>query len=78
MGTKDNRYVPQPLVDKLAGAGVHFVQEWEGGAWECSRCALVWYFECGGSPAENNMHYCPQCGGVILLERPWTGQAENE
>ena len=27
-------------------------------------CGLEWWL-CDGTPAENNMNYCPKCGGEI-------------
>jgi len=36
------------------------IHDEEANAWE-SACGLVWWFEVG-SPAENEMAYCPKCG----------------
>ena len=32
--------------------------------WQCSACGCEWYLE-AGSPTENNMHYCPECGAKM-------------
>lgn len=36
----------------------------EDGIWRCSNCDCTWVcYE--GTPKENSMNYCPQCGGEI-------------
>jgi len=30
-------------------------------AFKCSACGVLWYLE-EGTPAENEMNYCPKCG----------------
>ena len=35
------------------------------GTWRGS-CGIEWYFTEGG-PAENNVNYCPQCGGAVIV-----------
>lgn len=32
--------------------------------WQCSACGCEWYLE-AGTPEENNMHYCPECGAKM-------------
>ena len=38
-----------------------------GEYYTCSECKEDWYIP-EGSPAENNMQYCPQCGAKMDLE----------
>lgn len=32
--------------------------------WQCSACGCEWYLE-AGSPEENNMRYCSECGAIM-------------
>ena len=32
--------------------------------WQCSACGCEWYLE-AGTPEENDMHYCPECGAKM-------------
>lgn len=36
----------------------------EGDTYECSACGEVWTLN-AGTPKENNMHYCPNCGAKM-------------
>lgn len=36
----------------------------EANAWECSKCNAVWILD-AGTPQENNMRFCPECGSPI-------------
>lgn len=36
------------------------------GPW-CGSCGVVWEFIDGG-PKDNQTHFCPRCGGVLLAE----------
>lgn len=36
------------------------------GPW-CGSCGVVWEFIDGG-PKDNETHFCPRCGGVLLAE----------
>ena len=37
------------------------------GPWSGS-CGLMWEFIDGGGPKDNETHFCPRCGGVLLAE----------
>lgn len=37
------------------------------GAWECTECGELWFFEADG-PLENNARYCPMCGAKMRGE----------
>lgn len=61
------------LVDEIADR--EHVCEWQEhdnvhmpGTWEGS-CMVMWPFIDGG-PAENEMRYCPKCGGKIMITAP--------
>lgn len=32
--------------------------------WNCSKCKCDWCLE-EGTPKDNNMNYCPECGAII-------------
>jgi len=34
--------------------------------WECSNCGCMWSLNDGGTPHENDMNYCPECGALIV------------
>jgi predicted nucleic acid-binding Zn ribbon protein len=36
----------------------------EANAWECSACDCAWQLM-EGSPEDNNMRFCPECGAKI-------------
>ena len=44
---------------KLSTEWIHF----QGNIYICRNCNLVWVMSNEKSPAENEMHYCPRCGG---------------
>jgi len=45
----------------------YVLDDFESNAWECSNCKLLWQLTVG-TPKENNMNYCPQCGAKIIEE----------
>lgn len=62
------------IVDELQPADVSPVVHgmWEdctddAGYWKCSNCEEPWVL-LEGTPAENKMHYCPNCGAKMDLE----------
>lgn len=46
-------------------------------AWVCSVCGEPWYL-IDGTPAENNMNYCPCCGSRMKGEKKWSKQEQQE
>ena len=37
------------------------------GLWQCSKCGAEWILE-AGTPADNEMNYCPMCGRRLEVE----------
>ena len=37
---------------------------YDGSYFECSRCGEKWELTCG-SPADNHLNYCPDCGAKV-------------
>lgn len=37
----------------------------DGSHFECSKCGERWELTCG-SPADNHLNYCPQCGAEVV------------
>jgi DNA-directed RNA polymerase subunit RPC12/RpoP len=37
------------------------------GLWQCSKCGAEWVLE-SGTPADNEMNYCPACGRRLEVE----------
>lgn len=37
--------------------------------YECSECGLAFYLADGGTPQENQYHYCPNCGAKMDEEK---------
>lgn len=37
----------------------------DGSHFECSKCGERWELTCG-SPADNHLNYCPQCGAKVV------------
>ena len=44
------------------------------GPW-CGSCGVMWEFIDGG-PKDNETHFCPRCGGVLLAE-PFVAEDET-
>lgn len=38
---------------------------YDGTYFECSRCGDKWELTCG-SPADNHLNYCPDCGAKVI------------
>ena len=38
---------------------------YDGSYFECSRCGEKWELTCG-SPADNHLNYCPDCGAKVV------------
>lgn len=38
---------------------------YDGGLFECSKCGERWELTCG-SPADNNLCFCPRCGAEVV------------
>ena len=49
----------------------------EDGVWECSACGAMWVLS-DGTPFENKMRYCPECGERITEEKKYKGEDEDE
>lgn len=43
------------------------VQDNDDEYWQCSACGCEWYLV-AGTPEENAMHYCPECGAKMEEE----------
>ena len=41
------------------------LDEKDANAWQCSKCACLWMLS-DGTPKENKMRYCPECGRRIV------------
>ena len=39
----------------------------DNGLWQCSKCGAEWVLE-AGTPADNEMNYCPACGKRLEVE----------
>ena len=46
-------------------------------AWVCERCGETWILN-AGTPLENNMHYCPNCGAKITKSIPFAEGKNDE
>lgn len=56
-------YVDCPLHDVrpvVRGKWIEFDED----SWECSNCGQLWTLN-DGTPKENNMNYCPNCGAEM-------------
>lgn len=40
---------------------------YDGSFFECSKCGERWELTCG-SPADNNLNFCPRCGAEVVVE----------
>lgn len=38
---------------------------YDGSFFECSECGVRWELTCG-SPADNNLNFCPRCGAEVV------------
>ena len=38
---------------------------YDGSFFECSKCGERWELTCG-SPADNNLNFCPRCGAEVV------------
>ena len=68
---------PQPLtVDD--GCEYH-CDNVDDSPWECDKCGAAWNLE-SGTPFDNNMHYCSDCGRPILSIRynEWYYEFEDD
>lgn len=62
------------IADKLIAAGciLHEQCNWtqeddDKNTWQCSKCDALWILN-DGTPQENDMNFCPQCGGKITTQ----------
>ena len=42
----------------------HWIPDYGDDSWECSCCKCLWT-TIGGTPKDNNMAYCPECGAKM-------------
>lgn len=50
------------------GATCHnLASGYDGDDFRCSKCGEVWELTCG-TPEENNLHFCPNCGARVVGE----------
>lgn len=50
--------------ERKKGKWVHKPNEYDDDTYECSRCGEPWTL-IEGTPKENNMNYCPNCGAEM-------------
>jgi len=41
--------------------------DYDDDTWECSKCGCYWCLS-DGTPIDNNMNYCPECGAKIIKQ----------
>ena len=65
----NDHYVPQAdVVEVRHGEWIEKDDGWDGVLYTCSACGCDWT-TIDGTPFENNMRYCPECGAKMDGER---------
>lgn len=57
----------EPTVDAEPvrhGRWIEIEDSWDDCHYQCTGCGEEWYLD-DGTPAENNMNYCPHCGAKM-------------
>lgn len=64
-GTSDNKYLTEVLrreyVDVEPVKHGHWITDSDDNWYECSSCKCLW-MTISGTPQDNNMRFCPECG----------------
>ena len=60
-GLKEALEAVESLPERKKGKWLHNPNEYDDDTYECSRCGEPWTL-IEGTPKENNMNYCPNCG----------------
>ena len=65
-GDIDERFILNRLADLIDRPTCKNVADpYDGSHFECSRCGEKWELTCG-SPADNHLNYCPDCGAEVI------------
>lgn len=56
--------IPSAEPERKKGKWMYKPNEYDGNTYECSRCGEPWTL-IEGTPKENNMNYCPNCGAKL-------------
>ena len=59
--------IPSAEPERTKGKWLHKPNEYDDDTYECSRCGEPWTL-IEGTPKENNMNYCPNCGADMRGE----------
>ena len=59
--------LPSAEPEQKKGEWLHKPNEYDDDTYECSRCGEPWTL-IEGTPKENNMNYCPNCGADMRGE----------
>ena len=59
--------IPSAEPERKKGKWLHKPNEYDDDTYECSRCGEPWTL-IEGTPKENNMNYCPNCGADMRGE----------
>lgn len=62
-----NDIKPADVVPVTHAQWIDHTEEADAGYWECSSCGKPWLL-IEGTPAENEMNYCPRCGAKMEEE----------
>lgn len=65
--TNDIMRFPSAEPEQKKGEWLHKPNEYDDDTYECSRCGEPWTL-IEGTPKENNMNYCPNCGADMRGE----------
>lgn len=75
LNTKDKTISPNDIMrfpsaepELKKGEWLHKPNEYDDDTYECSRCGEPWTL-IEGTPKENNMNYCPNCGAKMRGDR---------
>lgn len=60
--------LPSAEPERKKGKWLHKPNEYDDDTYECSRCGEPWTL-IDGTPEENNMNFCPNCGADMRGER---------
>lgn len=61
-------FIPSAVPERKTGKWLHKPNEYDDDTYECSRCGEPWTL-IEGTPEENNMKFCPNCGAKL----DWSG-----
>ena len=64
----ENKIEDKKLVEVRHGEWIEKDDGWDGVMYTCSVCRCDW-ITIDGTPFENNMRYCPECGAKMRKEQ---------